>query len=292
MLGNLDAFRPLPVLPRSAYESTSSELEEVFRTLREEILYTYPAFNAPADPALVEKEPAAEREPSVTESESEPESEPEAEPEGDGVLSAPIESGPVPQEPLLGLATAQKARRRLPRAARALWMPRPRSRPSTCSDPKRRAANTKRHRLGLGVIVALVALILGAGGGGAYAYFSSAAPGSGSAATARNPVTMTVTAASGTADLVPGGTGSVTFTFKGADPLHATFNDVTGASVVASSNASGCPIANLTFAQTIPYAFSPAISATPSVAGAPHSIAGLARLCPRRQTCARGSPSR
>jgi predicted ribosomally synthesized peptide with SipW-like signal peptide len=268
VLGNLDAFRPLPVLPRSTYEGTSSELDEVFRTLREEILYTYPAFVPGAEPVVEEAELAEEQVLSATDVESEGDLAPTAtaetgieltglapgSDEGSEPIAEPLANGGDPVEVTPEITSLDEFR------------------------SKKARAGTKHHRLGLGLIVALVALILGVGGGGAYAYFSSSASGSGSVATARIPVTTTVTAASGAADLVPGGTGAVSFTLTSADPFGATFNDVTGASVISSSNASGCPTSNLTIAQTIPYAFSPAITVTHSGSSATESIAGLVRL--------------
>ncbi len=176
VLGNLDAFRPLPVLPRSTYEATSSELEETFRTLREEILYTYPGFIAASDPALGETGPAAELEPSVTVNES----------VTDAESAAPIEFDPELEEPARSADDSTEDETEVDQSGEGPLEASPEITSLDEFRSKKARSNTKRHGLGIGFFVMLVALIFsaGGGGGGGGASFSPAAPGAGSAAVA------------------------------------------------------------------------------------------------------------
>ena len=95
--------------------------------------------------------------------------------------------------------------------------------------------------------VAIVGVGVGAviGGSMAYALWSSTASGSGNAK-ALSAQTITVTAATGAADLYPGFTaGDVHFTLTNSNPYPVTFTTM-AAGTVTSSDPTGCPSSNVT----------------------------------------------
>jgi hypothetical protein len=95
-------------------------------------------------------------------------------------------------------------------------------------------------------------IVMGAAGvagvvaaGAAYAMWSANGTGSGTA-TARNAVGITVTAATGTADLYPGFSGGdLSFTLANPNPYPVTFTAMTPGTIT-SSNSGACAASNLT----------------------------------------------
>jgi hypothetical protein len=130
----------------------------------------------------------------------------------------------------------------------------------------------------LGIPAAVGALVLGVGAGSAYAYLTSHGSGTGSGSVG-SAAAVTVTATSGTADLVPGGTGAAYFTLKNINnPFGVTFNTVTAASVV-SNNTGSCPSSNISIApSSLPYTFSPAVTVGASTTSGTESIPNLVKL--------------
>jgi hypothetical protein len=139
-----------------------------------------------------------------------------------------------------------------------------------------RAELARRSRLSL-VAGGVVAVLIGLGAGSADAYFTSHGSGTGSATTG-SPVTITVTAASGTADLLPGSSGKTYFTLTNHNSLGASFTQVIAASVSSTSSGS-CPGSNITF-PSFPYTFSPAVTVGAGLGtlSGTQSIAGLVTL--------------
>ena len=127
------------------------------------------------------------------------------------------------------------------------------------------------------VLGTTVVLILGICGGAAYASFTSTDSGSRSAR-AGSPITVTVTASTGTADLLPGGTGAAYFTLRNANSYGVIVTGVdTGASVV-SDDPGACANNYVSIAPALPYAFSPAITVTAHATSVAQSIPNLVKL--------------
>jgi hypothetical protein len=106
----------------------------------------------------------------------------------------------------------------------------------------------------------------------AYALWSSTASGSGNAK-ALTAQTITVTAATGAADLYPGFTaGDVFFTVSNTNPYPVTFTSM-AAGTITSSSPSLCPASNISVA-------TPTISVTSAVGdnNAPKSIADVVSM--------------
>ena len=146
------------------------------------------------------------------------------------------------------------------------------------------SGRVKRFVRGLALVVA--ALALGLGAGAAYAYFVAGGSGTGSGAI-DSPAGITVTAATGAADLIPGGTGAVYFTLGNPNSFSSSFSSVTSASVVSSSSGS-CPIGNLSVAQTLPYSISPLVVGANSTSGA-ESISDFVQLASTAPNACQGA---
>ena len=108
------------------------------------------------------------------------------------------------------------------------------------SRPTSRSAARTITRRSPAILAAVTSLGLGLGGGVAYAYLTTTGKGPGAAA-AGNPVTITVTATTGTADLLPGGTGAVYFTLTNPNSFGATFNTVALGATAVSQDTANCP---------------------------------------------------
>lgn len=141
------------------------------------------------------------------------------------------------------------------------------------------AGDSKRRRRWPLVPVAGAAGVLAAGlaSGAAFAYFTSTGSGTGHAPTA-SPVTITVTATTGAADLLPGGTGAAYFTLHNTNPFGVTFNQVAPGTTVTSNNTLACPTSNVSIAPALPYTFSPAVTVSAGGTSGTESIAGLVAL--------------
>jgi hypothetical protein len=125
--------------------------------------------------------------------------------------------------------------------------------------------------------LAALTLSLGLGGGTAWAYFSATGSGTGHAKTG-SPVALTITATSGAADLLPGGTGAAYFTVTNPNPFGATFTQVATGATVVSNNTSACPSANVSIAPTLPHTFSPAVTVAANSTSGTKSITNLVAL--------------
>jgi hypothetical protein len=120
------------------------------------------------------------------------------------------------------------------------------------------------------------ALVVGLGGGAAFAFFSGG-PGTGEVATG-SPVTLDAVATTGPADLLPGDDGAVSFTVDNPNGFGATFAQVAPGATVVSDNTGLCPSTDVSIAQTLPYAFSPAIAVSAGSTSGRQSIPGLVEL--------------
>ena len=99
------------------------------------------------------------------------------------------------------------------------------------------------------------------GGGIAAALWSANGSGPGQAK-ALSAQALTVTAATGAADLYPGFTaGDVFFTITNPNPYPATFTSMTAGAIV-SSNPGGCPSSNVTVANATGLSLAAAASST------------------------------
>ena len=127
------------------------------------------------------------------------------------------------------------------------------------------------------LLAAIVFLVFGVGGGAAYAYFTTRGAGPGSAS-AGSPLTIAVTATTGSPDLLPGGTGAAYFTLTNTNSFGATFNTVATGATVVSQNTAACPSSNVSIAQPLPYVYSPSVVVGGSATSAVESIHNLVHL--------------
>ncbi len=153
--------------------------------------------------------------------------------------------------------------------------------------PVSRSAARTITRRSPAILAAVTSLVFGLGGGVAYAYFTTNGHGPG-AASAGSPVTITVTATTGTADLVPGGSGAAYFTLTNTNSFGATFNTVALGATAVSQNTVSCPSSNITIAQTLPYAFSPPVTVNANTTSASLAILNLVKLSPTAPTGCQG----
>ena len=97
-----------------------------------------------------------------------------------------------------------------------------------------------RTKVAAGIATAVIA----GGGVAAYAAFNWTTSGTGSGgASAYSNVTSTVTAASGSTDLYPGGTGNVNFTVNNPNPYNVTFTGYTISSL-AKTGGGACSVSD------------------------------------------------
>jgi hypothetical protein len=122
------------------------------------------------------------------------------------------------------------------------------------------------------------ALVAGLGGGAAFAFFSGG-PGTGDVATG-SPVTLDAVATTGSADLLPGEAGAVSFTVHNPNTFGASFAQVAPGATVVSDNTGLCPSADVSIAQTLPYTFSPAITVSSGSTSGQQSIPSFVELAP------------
>jgi len=180
----------------------------------------------------------------------------------------------------------QGSMRRSPRALHARgwalrWAKKGESRVARTNGPRR----GRRFRPLVVALSSALAIALGAFAGSAYGYFSSTGAGSGHG-TVGTTVSVTLSAATATPSLVPGGSGTVYFTVKNTNSLSVTLTSVTAASVTTSSNGS-CPTTNLT-APTIPYSSFTPITVGGQTTSGTEAIAGLVKLATSAPTACQG----
>ena len=154
------------------------------------------------------------------------------------------------------------------------------------SRPTSKSARTLTRRTPA-ILAAVTSLALGLGGGVAYAYLTTTGTGPGAAA-AGNPVTITVTATTGTADLLPGGTGAVYFVLTNINSFGATFNTVAVGATAVSQDTANCPSTNISIAQTLPYLFSPSVTVSANTTSGGQAIPNLVKLSPTAPTGCQG----
>jgi len=92
------------------------------------------------------------------------------------------------------------------------------------------------------------------------------------------PVTIAVTATTGTADLLPGAAGAVYFTLHNTDSSGATFDQVAPGATVVSDNTGLCASSYVSIAQTLPYTIPTAMTVSPGATSGVQSIASLVKL--------------
>jgi hypothetical protein len=127
--------------------------------------------------------------------------------------------------------------------------------------------------------LAVGVMLLGGGIAGALWSANGGGPGQAKALTAN---TLTVSAATGAADLYPGFSGGdAFFTITNSNPYGVTFASMT-AGAVTSSNPSGCPSTNVTVANAAGLSLAigaNATSATLSIADVVTMVAGAPDAC-------------
>ena len=177
-----------------------------------------------------------------------------------------------PTEPIVARDTARTTTRAAMRAAR---------------NRKRQGAHAPGRRWGLVPVAGAVGIVAaGLGGGAAYAFFSGG-PGSGDASTGA-PITIKTVATTGTADLLPGGSGAVYFTLHNPNPYGATFDQVASGATVVSDNTQLCPSSNVSIAQTLPYTMPSAVTVSPGGTSGSQPIANLVMLSSNAPTTCQG----
>jgi hypothetical protein len=156
-------------------------------------------------------------------------------------------------------------------------------------NKKRVGRTTNRRRSGAGAsgrraLVPLAgaagAVAAGLGGGVAFAFLDAHSVGSGQTTAGGSPVTVSVAAATGNADLLPGGTGAVYFTLHDAGSSGVTFDQVAPGSSVVSDNTALCPSEDVSIAQPLPYTLPTAVTVSPGGTSATQSIANFVKLAP------------
>jgi hypothetical protein len=122
-------------------------------------------------------------------------------------------------------------------------------------------------------------LVAGLGGGAAFAVLVSQGSGMGQTTTG-SPVSIGITATTGSADLLPGRAGTAYFTLHNTASSAATFDQVTSGATVVSDNTDRCASSYVSIAQTLPYTLPTAITVSPGGTSGVQSIADLVQLAP------------
>lgn len=131
------------------------------------------------------------------------------------------------------------------------------------------------------------ALALGLGGGSAVAFIVSQGSGS-SQATTGGPVTIPVTATTGSADLLPGRAGAAYFTAHNTASSSTTFDQIASGATVVSDNTALCGSGNVSIAQTLPYTLPTPVTVSPGGTSGIQSIANLVALAPNAPSTCQG----
>ena len=118
----------------------------------------------------------------------------------------------------------------------------------------------------------------GLAGGGAFAYFTTSPSSGSSDAVTGTAVTVNAVATTGTADLLPGRTGTVYFDLHNTNSVGGTFDQVLPGATVVSDNPGLSASSNISIAPALPYTFSPPITVTPGSTSESQPIAGLVTL--------------
>ncbi len=141
----------------------------------------------------------------------------------------------------------------------------------------RSSRSGRRHWHVVPVVGTLGALVAGLAAGGAYAYFASTGSGAGQNMVG-SPVSVTVTAESGPAALLPGGTGGLSFSLHNPNPFGATFTQVLTVGTPVSGNTVACPSSNLSVVGSSPSTLSQAITVGAGATSGTESMADFVRL--------------
>jgi hypothetical protein len=150
------------------------------------------------------------------------------------------------------------------------------------------AHSTASRRWGLVPVAgAAGALAVGLGGGGAFAFIFSSGSGSGQTTTG-SPLTIAVTARTGTADLLPGLAGAAYFVLHNTNSFRATFDQVAPGAAVVSNNTRLCASSYVSIARALPYRFSPAVTVSPGGTSGIQSIAGIVKLASNAPSTCQG----
>ncbi len=163
------------------------------------------------------------------------------------------------------------------------------AKPSAKRGHKARAA--ARRRWGLVPLAgAAGAVVVGLGAGTAVAFIVSDGVGHGSGsvqAMAGSPVAAPVSAATGNADLVPGGTGTAYFSVHNPASTSVTFDHVSGATVV-SDNTGLCSNSFVSIAQQLPAALPTPLTVAPGGTSGTQALAHLVALAPNAPSSCQG----
>lgn len=155
--------------------------------------------------------------------------------------------------------------------------------------PKRqsaRASARRRWRL-VPVAGAAGAVVAGLGGGTAVAFITTHGSGSTDTVTG-SPVAVTIAATAGTADLLPGQGGAVTFTLHNPGTSSATLNEVLPGVSIVSDNAALCASDEVRIAPALPYTLPTPITVSPGTTSGSESIGGLVALAPGAPSTCQG----
>ena len=131
------------------------------------------------------------------------------------------------------------------------------------------------------------AAIVALGAGTAFAYMLSNGSGSGQA-TAAGPVTVAVTATTGSADLLPGRSGAVSFALHNRSGSAATFDQIRSGAVVVSDNTDLCGSGYVSIAQELPFTLATPLTVGPGDTSGTQVIPSLVELAPNAPSSCQG----
>jgi hypothetical protein len=197
--------------------------------------------------------------------------------------TSPSKAGPQPPiSAVTGSRLTAEARTTPSRDARAA------KRPALAANGQSARATARRRWRLVPLAGAAGAVAVGLGVGSAVAILVSQGGSGSGQTTAAGPVTVSVAATTGNADLLPGRTGAAYFTLHNTASSSATFDQVVSGARVASDNTGLCASSYVSIAQTLPYSFSPAGAVSPGGTSGLQSIANLVALAPNAPNTCQG----
>lgn len=143
----------------------------------------------------------------------------------------------------------------------------------------RHAAPRSRRLWRIAIVLSVAGPVLLGAGGAAYAYLG--VTGSGSASVSPQTITpVRVTASTGTADLVPGKTGSLYFTVTNSNSFPVSLTTLRSIKPIGSTTTTACAAANLKRAVTPTYSVSITVPATGTVTTSLPTVVTLTSIAP------------
>ena len=149
-----------------------------------------------------------------------------------------------------------------------------------------RATARRRWRL-IPIAGAAGAVAAGVGGGTAVAYIVSQGSGSSQTVTGA-PVDVTIAATAGSADLLPGQPGAVSFTLHNPASSGATLEQIDPGATVVSNNTALCASDEASIAPTLPFTLPSPITVSPGGTSGTESIADFVTLAPDAPSACQG----